>query len=99
MKQYNKSEIDIISKKTSSAGGTEIVYRPILDSLYYCPGVTIRSSTDRTGISFVRCGIKDKCKADISSENIGAGQFKVVVPFSPSQVDLVFGDVEEKLLR
>lgn len=80
-------------------GGTDIIYRPILDSLYHCPGITIREKAERKKIIFVRCSIDNKCPTDIPSENIGAGQFKVAVPFTASKIDVIFEDGETKLLR
>lgn len=94
MKQYEQANIEILSVQHLSSGSTEILYRPILDSLYYCPGVSIRQDSGRQKISFVRCGIKEKCYVDVIAEKVGQGKLKVIVPSVPESIDMVFRDGE-----
>ncbi len=97
MKQYEKSDIEILSVQRLPSGSTEILYRPILDSLYYCPGVRLRQDAGRQKISFVRCGIKEKCEVDVRAERVDRGAFKLLIPFVPENIDMVFGDGETHL--
>lgn len=99
MKQYDKSDVEILSVRQLPSGGTEILYRPILDSLYYCPGARLRQDAGRQKISFVRCGIKEKCEIDVRAERVDKGAFKLLVPFLPENIDMVFGDGEAPLRK
>jgi len=99
MKQYEQANIEILSVQHISSGGTEIVFRPIFDSLYYCPGVSIRQDSNRKKISFVRCGIKEKCDVDAIAEKMDQGVLKVVVPAVPESIDIVFGDGKVRLTK
>lgn len=97
MKQYEQANIEILFVQHLSSGSTEILFRPILDSLYYCPGVSIRQDSSRQKISFVRCGIKEKCDVDAVAEKMDQGKLKVVVPSVPESIDMVFRDGEVRL--
>ena len=97
MKQYKKDEVEIISVQQNISGGTEILYRPMLDSMYYCPGITIHNDNQRNKISFVRCGLKEKCQVDVLAENVGLGQWRVIVPFMPARIGFTFSDGETSL--
>jgi len=97
VKQYEKSNVEILSIQSSLTGKTELIYQPILDSMYYCPGATIRREGDRQKVSFVRCEIKEKCTVDLKAEMIAQGQWKIVILDSPDKIDLVFSDGEIQL--
>lgn len=97
MKQYEKANIEILSVQQLLSGNTEILYQPILDSMYYCPGASIRQDTGRQKVSFIRCGIKEKCNVDVIAENVGQGKLKIVIPSAPESIDLIFSDGEVRL--
>ena len=99
MKYYNKADLEVISFQGAPAGQTAILIRPMLESLYYCPGATIRQAAGRLKVSFVRCGIKEKCIVDARAEKADPGQFRVVIAAAPETIDLVFGDGELPLAR
>ena len=94
METYDSSSVELISVNVSAAGKTEILYRPMLDSLYYCPGARIRHEADRQKLSLVRCKINDTCTVDVPAENLGQGQWKLTLAEAPESVDLVFRDRE-----
>lgn len=97
MKQYKKADVDIISVQQLPSGQTEILYQPILDSLYYSPGATVREDAGRQKVSFVRCGIKKDCAVDVIAQESERGQVKIVLPSPPENIDLVFSDGEVRL--
>lgn len=99
MKQYDKANVEIISAKQLAPGKTEILYQPILDSMYYCPGATIRQVFGREKITFVRCGINENCAVDVAAENTGNGRFRIIIPSSLETIDLVFSDGEDRLAK
>ena len=99
MKQYKKADVDIISVQQLSSGKTEILYQPILDSLYYCPGAIVGQDAGRQKVSFIRCGIKEECAVDVIAQKSDRGQLKIVLPSAPESIDLVFSDGEVRLPR
>jgi hypothetical protein len=99
MKQYEKSNVEILSVEEPLDGKTEIVYRPILDSMYYCPGAHIRHEGERQKVSFIRCQISEKCPADVIAEKLAQNQWKLVVSSEADKIDLVFSDGEIQLLQ
>lgn len=99
MKDYRRSDVTIVSASAEPEGGTRIVYRPVLDSLYYCPGVRWSHEQSVWKVWFVRCGIKDRCSVDAKAERGDHGQWSVRVPASAVNVTLVFSDGELPLLR
>jgi hypothetical protein len=92
MKQYQKENIEILSIQQLPSGSTEIQYKPILESMYYCPGASIYEEGGRQKISLVRCGIKEKCNIDAIAEKLDQGIMKIVVPSTPESIDFVFSD-------
>lgn len=99
MNQYEKANVEIILAQQLSSGNTEVMYRPMLDSVYYCPGVRIRQDDGREKVSFVRCGIKDKCLVDVVAEKKDQGIWRIVIPSSLEKIDLVFSDGEDRLVK
>ncbi len=97
MKQYEKSEVAIISVDRSSAGETQVTYQPILDSMYYCPGANVRQEGGRQKVSFVRCQIDRACPVDVIAEKLGRGQLRVAIPIAAEEIDVVFRDGEMQL--
>lgn len=97
MKQYEKSEVAIISVDRSSAGETQVTYQPILDSMYYCPGANVRQEGGRQKVSFVRCQIDRTCPVDVIAEKLGRGQLRVAIPIAAEEIDVVFRDGEMQL--
>lgn len=92
MAQYKQADVEIISFTRTIPGETEIRYRPILESMYYCPGIRVRPEHGRQRVSFVRCGIREKCAVDVTSTKVEPGAWKVVVPSAPESIELVFSD-------
>jgi len=94
MKQYEKANVEILSVQRLSSGSTEILYKPILESMYYCPGANLRQDGGREKVTLVRCGIHEKCSVDVIAETGAQGQWKVVIPSGQATIDLVFSDGE-----
>lgn len=97
MKQYEKSNVEILSVDGSFTGKTEIKYRPILESMYYCPGASLRHEGNREKVTLVRCKINEKCPVDVIAEKLVQGEFKLVILSSSDLIDLVFSDGEIQL--
>ena len=99
MKQYKKGNVEILSVQQLPSGSTEILYRPILETMYYCPGASRRQDGGREKVVFVRCGINEKCPVDVVAEKISQGQWKIVIPSEQDSIDLVFSDGEIRLQK
>jgi hypothetical protein len=58
----------------------EISYRPLSESLYFSPGISLSAHSDHIEILFVRCPIKDKCPVSHAAEPGAEGMLSVVIP-------------------
>jgi len=58
------SELDY----TIAENKIELRYTPLMESLYYSPGVDIQQADDFVIISIKRCNINDDCAVDVSVE-------------------------------
>lgn len=94
---YQTSAIDIVNVDSSKSNVTEIIYQPLLESMYYCPGVTLKVSGTRVKVAFVRCEIGQECKVDVKAEDLKGGHWKVSVVHPINEIDLKFSDGEKRL--
>jgi len=46
----------------------ELRYTPLMESLYYSPGVDVEQGDDFVIISIKRCNINDNCDVDVSTD-------------------------------
>ena len=93
MNDYLEREVALISTVAAGPGTTRIQYRPMLDSLYYCPGAKIKASAERTKVSLVRCGLKERCAVDARSVNAGDGSMTLDIPAPADKIDIVMREV------
>lgn len=94
MNRYTKAEVEILSISRTTLDSTEIVYRPILDTLYHCPGANTHNDAGRRKISFARCKIGEPCAVDIKAEKLPPNQWKIIVHAPRDTIDLIFRDGE-----
>ena len=93
VKLYQKSDVEIV-ESFKSADLTIIVYRPVLESMYYCPGINTKIFESRTKVSFVRCAISAKCQVDIVAKDLGQDRLQVAISDAPDKIDLIYKDGE-----
>lgn len=99
MKLYERENIEILSVHKFPFGSSEIQFRPIVGSIYYCPGANVGEDAGRRKVSFVRCGINEKCSVDAVAEMLDQGKLRVVIPSAPENIDLVFSDGVDRLAK
>jgi hypothetical protein len=63
---YKINNISDITYKIEGAI-LELSYSPLVESLYYSPGVTYNIIDDKMVIKIIRCGINDDCKVDVKA--------------------------------
>ncbi len=97
MNSYAKEDIEIISASAGLGNTTEVTYRPILDTIYFCPGATVKVAAERTKVSFVRCALKEKCAVDASAERLSDGKWKITILAPLAKIDLLFRNGEVPL--
>lgn len=63
-------------------------YAPMVESLYYSPGVTYLLGEESIIISVVRCNINDECKVDAkaSQGKVNVVNIKTQKTYDPSQI-------------
>lgn len=69
---YNSEQITIISVEQIE-NRVKISYRPMLETLYYCPGVQVTKMADNIEISFIRCHGKSKCPVTVKAQQANEG--------------------------
>ena len=97
--QYKQSDLQIISTELQKDGASVVVYQAVMESLFYSPGANVVAQRDRYEISFVRCGIKEKCPVDLKAEGIGQGSSKLVIPAGVKGAVFMFSDGEVPLAK
>lgn len=67
--RYGSQEVHILSVEVDSTG-TTLSYLPILETMFFCPGVdTSTFDTGQSiGVTFVRCGSSESCLCDYKAE-------------------------------
>lgn len=53
-----------MSETREENGRTLLLYQPLMETLYFSPGVRIRTSGDDILLTAVRCHIKKQCEVD-----------------------------------
>jgi hypothetical protein len=64
---YSLAELSALNY-TITENKIELRYTPLMESLYYSPGVDIQQADDFVIISIKRCNINDDCAVDVSVE-------------------------------
>lgn len=93
---YKKADIGIITVQPLASNTTKLVYQPLLESLFYCPGAVGERQDGREKITLVRCSIHERCAVDFPAKAVERG-FELVLPAAPRDIDLVFSDGEVRL--
>ncbi|MCH2110459.1 MAG: hypothetical protein MK135_14140 [Polyangiaceae bacterium] len=75
--EYAVSEIKVEGVSVQSEGWLSIRFRPILETLYYSPGVLVANDGRRLTLRVVRCPAQEKCQSDILSEYDDAGAQRI----------------------
>jgi len=74
---------------TIAGNNIELRYTPLMESLYYSPGVDVQQGDDFVIISIRRCNINDKCGVTVAT-NQTAAEHVVALNFeqaySPAQI-------------
>ncbi|VAW67937.1 hypothetical protein MNBD_GAMMA10-2874 [hydrothermal vent metagenome] len=68
MEYNNSNQITMVSVERIDKG-LKISYRPMLETLYYCPGIKINETPQNIEISFVRCDIKNTCPVTLKANH------------------------------
>ncbi|PWV59758.1 hypothetical protein C7443_10911 [Plasticicumulans acidivorans] len=93
---YKKADIEILAAQPLASDTTRLVYQPLLESLFYCPGAVGERKDGREKITLVRCSIHERCAVDFAAKAVEHG-FELVLPAAPRDIDLVFSDGEVRL--
>ena len=82
---YNPKDIKIVSEGVTETG-LKLTFRPMAESMYYCPGVIYEQKGSQIYFKYVRCNIKQK-DADIHLRAVPEknGNLSVTFPFPKNQ--------------
>ena len=64
---YNLDKVTIVNVEQNE-NIVKVSYRPLMETLFFCPGVLINKTADNIEISFVRCKIKSDCPVTLKSQ-------------------------------
>lgn len=98
MNTYQQDQIIEISIVKSANGSLVLTVMPILETLYTCPGITIKEKDDALMIEFVRCHINSNChvdaKATVDQDNPGSLKITLSDMEKPIKIDYHSGFVQ-----
>ncbi len=80
MNAYRLDQLNMLTATRRGADRLEINYRPLSESLYFSPGISLREHADHIEVMFVRCAIKDKCTVSHAAQSNADGVLSVVIP-------------------
>lgn len=80
MNAYRLDQISMLTAAKRGADRLEISYRPLSESLYFSPGISLRQRADHLEVMFVRCPIKDKCAVSHAAQRGAEGVLSVSIP-------------------
>jgi hypothetical protein len=80
MNAYRLDQINMLTAAQRGADRLEISYRPLSESLYFSPGISLREHSDHLEVMFVRCPIKDKCSVSHAAQSGADGVLSVLIP-------------------
>ncbi|WP_125931822.1 hypothetical protein [Thiosocius teredinicola] len=86
---YDKARIHDVAINPQPDGSTVITAKPILETLYWCPGAVLQETDTTISVSLVRCWYKSTCDVDIEAvtDPAAPGVVKIVVPPSDKRVE------------
>lgn len=90
--QINFINIDAIDKKT-----VRITYSPMLETLYFSPGLNVKEASDMIQLSFIRCPIKEKCKVTHIIQPNSNGNYIIEVEHNEKPIYMSFDKERVKL--
>ena len=95
MDTYNLDQTKIISVESVDENTIKVLFNPMLETLYYCPGVNVSEKDNSINISFVRCPINKKCPVSLQAQQSENGNYYVLVKNNGKSV-VVQSTTEEK---
>jgi hypothetical protein len=97
MNTYQKNQIDELSVMKLTDSTLLLTIRPIMETLYSCPGVIIEENSNEIIVSIIRCRINKKCTVDISSTHdpMNPGSYNIILPSTdkPIKINYLTGGV------
>ncbi len=97
MNLYKEHKIEIISQQKQPTGAIEVVFKPPLESMYYCAGANLKEEASITRVSLIRCSINEKCETDSPALDTSEGKSKIEIKSNSGHLIFVFEDGEKML--
>jgi len=90
MKTYQEDQIQAVYIKEMADGRSILTVMPMLETLYFCPGVIIREEDDAMLVGLVRCRINTKCPVDIvaTPDSASPGNYNIALPSTDKPVKI-----------
>lgn len=85
----NKGQIDLEQIERGDDGSIRIVFRPMAESVWYCPGVETKEHPKGTEVVFVRQSIWDKSKVSHPAKPFEGGKEGLKVVTIPSKGEAI----------
>ena len=90
MNYYSKDQIEFLEITQNEQGQQRIQFRPQLDSLYFCPGATLKPTAEFTEVRLVRCSINAQCNVDVASTQLPNGLLGIDLATGKAKVRMMF---------
>lgn len=91
---YNVKNISDVTYKIDGSV-LELNYSPLIESLYYSPGVTFNIISDQLVINITRCGINDECHVDVKAVLGQVNQVKIDLGHAISVNKIFINEIKE----
>lgn len=87
---YSKDQVESVELISAQGGQHKVLFRPMLESLYFCPGAIVQETSTNQEVRLVRCSISQDCKVDIPAERLQDGSLSISLKASQKPVKLVW---------
>lgn len=97
MNHYEAEQISGLTVEPLDENRAVVRFSPLLETLYYCPGVTLAESDGTLLLTFVRCGIDQQCEVDIAAETTPGEPQEVTVTHNGRAIAMHSGETSVPL--
>ena len=94
---YGAKDLTFKEVKMQKDGTVHITFRAMPETVYYCPGVNVKTTKKGVELTFVRSWFRRKPKVDYAAKGVQGGVLKVVSV--PTKGGAVFVKDGAKLVR
>lgn len=97
MDAYTPEQITRLNVEVINSNNLRITYAPMLETLFFCPGVNMTETEEAVLISFVRCRIKESCRVTHQAEQTASGNYNFILNNNGKPVFQIYDSGKQKI--